>query len=232
MRIRTPLATALSLVVLSIIPRLAAAQTSTPPRSRYPFPPKPLPVEEEIALAVSAAPAEVSAHADVYVLRGTEFAKVRSGTNGCACMVARDLHEGSLYPLCFDQEGARTLMLREMRETSLRAGGLSEDEVRKQVAAAVSSGALPTATRPTLAYMMSPRQVLFSSSDSSGFRVGAWHPHIMMSKVGMSREQVGMAANSRYVVVQAGGEPGTLHELVVIVPVWSDGKPAPAPRVP
>lgn len=228
---RTILAAALGLVVVSTIPALVAAQTSSAPRSRYPFPPKPLPVEEEIALAVSAAPAEVSANADVHVLRGTEFTKVRSGTNGCACMVARDLHEGSLYPLCFDQEGARTLMLREMRETSLRASGLTEDEVKSRIAAEVSSGALPKATRPTLAYMMSPHQVLFSSSDSSGFRVGAWHPHIMMSKVGMSREQVGFTARSRYPVVQAGGEAGTLHELVVILPVWSDGKPAPAPRV-
>ena len=63
---------------------------------------------------MTAAPAEVSANADVYVLRGTKFEKAKTGTNGCACLVGRDLHEGSRYPICFDQEGARTTLFREM----------------------------------------------------------------------------------------------------------------------
>jgi hypothetical protein len=117
----------------------ANAQTA---QASYPVPPRQLPEAEEIALAVSAAPDEVSAKADVWVLRGGEFVKAREGTNGCACMLARDLHDGSRYPICFDQEGARTLLYREMMETSLRAKGLSEDQVRAAVKQATERGEL------------------------------------------------------------------------------------------
>ncbi len=79
----------------------------------------------------AAAPDEISSNADIYVLRGTEFVKARAGSNGCACMVGRDLHEGSRYPICFDQEDARTMLKREIMEASLRARGRSEDEVEK-----------------------------------------------------------------------------------------------------
>src|SRR5215208_1414392 len=144
------------LCALSII---TGAQATS---ARYPFAPRPLPEAEEIALAQSAAPAQVSSRADVYILRGMELVKARTGTNGCSCMVGRDLHEGSLYPICFDQEGSRTLLQREMMETSLRAQGLSEAEVKTRVTAAFANGQLSRPARPALAYMMSPKQVLFS----------------------------------------------------------------------
>jgi hypothetical protein len=137
-------------------------------------------------------------------------------------MVARDYHPGSLYPICFDQEGARTLMLREMREVSLRAQGVPESRIDVMVQAELTSGKLPGATKPALAYMMSPRQVLYSSPDSTGRRVGQWYPHVMMANVGITKEQLGLS--SRYLYLQAGGEAGSLHEFVVLTAVWSDGQ--------
>src|SRR5262245_40757226 len=89
----------LALLLLGVtIPSVLAAQST----SGYPVRPKPLPDEEEIALARSAAPPEISDRADVYVLRAEGAVKLRTGTNGAACIVTRDLHEGSLYPICFD----------------------------------------------------------------------------------------------------------------------------------
>jgi hypothetical protein len=227
--------TALSILSLTIgsllVPfefMILSAQSGA--QSRYPIPPTTLPEAEEIALALSAAPAEVSSRADVYVLRGSEYVKVRSGTNGCACMVSRDLHEASRYPMCFDQEAARSIMLGEMRAASLRARGLTEPEVKREVAAAIASGVIPRPSRPALAYMMSPQQVLFSTPDSSGRRIGAWHPHIMMAGVQTTPERLGLLADSRYPVIQSGTDDA-LHELVVLLPVWSDGSAAPTPRV-
>ena len=195
---------------------------------RYPVKPVSLPDAEEIALAMSAAPEEVSSNADIYALRGTKFEKIRPGTNGTACMVARDYHPGSLYPICFDQEGARTLMLREMREVSLRAEGVPESRIDSMVQQELASGKLPRATKTALAWMMSPRQVLFSTADSSGRRVGQWYPHVMMANVGISKEQLGLS--SRYVYLQAGGEAGSLHEFVVLTAVWSDGQTVQKPK--
>ena len=195
--------------------------------ARYPVKPVSLPDAEEIALAMSAAPEEVSSKADIFALRGTSFEKIRSGTNGSACMVARDYHPGSLYPICFDQEGTRSLMVREMREVSLRAQGIPESRIVTMVKEELASGKLPRASKAALAWMMSPRQVLYSSADSTGRRVGQWWPHVMMANVGISREQLGLS--SRYLYIQAGGEAGTLHEFVVLTAVWSDGsRPEPS----
>ena len=212
--------TGLILFVLTILGRVAEGQDGP----RYPVRPVSLADSLEIALAMSAAPGEVSSHADIYALRGTKFERIRSGTNGTACLVARDYHPGSLYPICFDQEGARTLMLREMREVSLRAEGVPETRIDSMVQQELASGKLPRATKTALAYMMSPRQVLFSTADSTGRRVGQWFPHVMMANVGISKEQLGLS--SRYLYLQAGGEAGSLHEFVILTAVWSDGKPA------
>jgi len=160
------------------------------------------------------------------VLRGTEFVKARAGTNGCACMVGRDLHEGSRYPICFDQEGARTMLFRELMEGSLRAKGKTETEVKALVDAAYRTGKLRLPTKSSVAYMMSPRQVLFSSPDADGLRVGAWSPHIMLLLPGVAPEQLGLAHDSKVDVIQIHDRGGSHSELIVKVPKWSDGSSA------
>jgi len=220
---------ALLLSVGTISPLQAQAQQAKP---AYPVVPRSLPDAEEIALAVSAAPDEVSSRADVYVLRGSEWVKARPGTNGCACLVARDLHEGSLYPICYDQEAARTTMYREMMEVSLRAKGKSEAEIERAVDAAYASGELKMPAKSSMAYMMSPRQVLFSSPKPEGVHVGAWSPHLMLMLPGVTTEQMGLAAKSKVDIIQLNDvRPGhTEHtELVVKVPTWADGRSASTP---
>src|SRR6185436_5004064 len=95
----------------------------------YPVKPVPLPDSVEIALAVSAAPPELSNQATVYAVRDGQVLTLRRGSNGSACVVARDLHGGSLYPICYNAEGARTVLARELLEVRLRSLGASEDSV-------------------------------------------------------------------------------------------------------
>jgi hypothetical protein len=138
----------------------------------------------------------------------------------------------SLYPMCFDEEAAKTSMLREIRETSLRAKGLSEEEVKRSVEAAMSSGELPTPRKPAVSYMMSPKQVLFSSPSGDGVRVGAWSPHLMVFVPGVTRQQLGLAAQSAIEVFSFSEERAGHPELIVKVPAWSDGTPVAAQRRP
>ena len=208
-------------LLLMLAPAVLAAQTT----SSYPSPPKSLGEDVEIALALTAAPSEITADADVYVLRGTEFVKAKSGTNGCACMVARDLHEGSRYPICFDREGAKTMLQREMMEGSLRAKGKSEEDVQRAVDAAYAKGELRLPTKAAVAYMMSPQQVLFSSAKLDGRRVGAWAPHLMLVLPGVTPDQLGLAHESKVDVIQIHDRGASHSELVVKVPKWSDGAP-------
>lgn len=209
---------------------LAAGAARIEAQQAYPAVPRSLPEAEEIVLARSAAPEQVSGAADIWVLRDNGYAKAVSGTNGCACIVTRDYHEGSRYPICFDQEGARTLLPRYVFEGNLRLQGVPDSVITRRADEAVARGELTAVSRPLLAYMMSPRQVLFSVPGPEGRRVGAWFPHIMMAGVGITPDQSGLARGYRW--IQTGGARGTLHEFVVLVPVWSDGTPAPAPQPP
>lgn len=208
---------------LAVIVGLVSVAPALPGQSEaYPERPRPLPEAEEIALATSAAPAEISARATLYVLRATGPARAREGTNGCTCMVSRDLHKGSLYPICFDQEATRTAFPRELMELRLRFEGKNETEVKSAVTAAYADGSLQHPARASVVYMMSSRQVLFSSPLPEGRRVGAWHPHLMIAMPNATEAQLGFGEGG-----SAGGlqlDHGGEAEAQLIVPVarWAD----------
>lgn len=131
----------------------------------------------EIALARSAAPTAISGNADVWVLRRGGHEKVVSGTSGVACIVQRD-HPRSLYPLCYDAEGARTILQIALREQRLREQGWTTDRINADVAAAIERGELEVPSRSAVAWMQSPRQVIYAGAD--GPRIGEWKPHVMI----------------------------------------------------
>ena len=96
-----------------------------------------VPRERQIALAESAAPAEVSSKATVYILGLKGDEKVREGTNGFSCFVGRHFvkpTETTVEPTCFDAEGSRTLLLVYLHGEELRSGGKSEADIKADVA--------------------------------------------------------------------------------------------------
>jgi hypothetical protein len=209
-------------MLVASVARLADAQS---PPSAYPTKPVPLPDSTEIALATSAAPAELSSNATVYAVRDGKVLTLRAGTNGSSCMVARDSHAGSLYPICYNPEGTRTVLKRELMQVRLRTLGVAEDSIDRAVAAAYRSGELETPKDVALAYMMSPQQVLFSNARKEGRRVGAWHPHLMLYVPGATPATFGLSDNGTGDPIQVGS-PGTPQaEVIVKLPKWADGKP-------
>jgi len=214
-------------VVLLLVTFAAAAGAQSAPNG-YPVKPVPLADSVEIALAVSAAPPELSNQATVYAVRDGQVLTLRRGSNGSACVVARDLHGGSLYPICYNAEGARTVLARELLEVRLRSLGASEDSVERAVAAGYASGQLEAPKSLAMAYMMSPRQVLFSSPRPDGRRVGAWHPHLMFFVPGATPSMFGLSSeDAEPISVSGSGTPRA--EVVVKVQKWSDGTPAAGP---
>src|SRR5271170_1229756 len=102
-----------------------------------------VPRERQIALAESAAPAEVSSKATVYILGPKGDEKVREGTNGFSCFVGRHFvkpTETSVEPACFDAEGSRTILIRRLRMEELRANGKSEAEIKADIANGYKDG--------------------------------------------------------------------------------------------
>ena len=215
--------------VAGLVLTCVAVAGAQPAPNGYPVKPVPLADSAEISLAVSAAPAELSELASVYAVRDGKVLTLRRGTNGAACMVARDLHGGSLYPICYNPEGARTVLKRELLEVRLRSLGIAEDSVKRAVTAAYANGELETPRAMALAYMMSPRQVLFSNPGPDGRRVGAWHPHLMFYVPGATPAMFGLKGeDGEPIALGSSGTPQA--EVIVKVPQWADGTPVTGKR--
>jgi hypothetical protein len=188
----------------------------------------PLSDSTEISLARSAAPPELADSAQVLAVHAGRVRVLHPGTSGSVCVVIRDFHPGSVYPICFNPEAARTSLQRELLQNRLRTLGVPEDSINRAVESATADGTLPAPRGFAVAYMMSPRQVLFSSPDADGVRVGAWHPHIMIYSPHTTRADIGLARPGPAAGVFSVGIPGTHHtEIIVKVPRWSDGTMGP-----
>ena len=136
--------------------------------------------DEEIAVALSAAPPSVAAHADVYVLTATGYDKAREGSNGYTCLVTRDhlrTHPDEMGPTCYDAEGTRTIVPRIIAEARMRIAGKSEQEIQRAVREGLKDGTYQVPRRAGIAYMLSPRAAgVFPGADT----VSPVEAHVMI----------------------------------------------------
>jgi hypothetical protein len=211
----------LALLTLLVVAGLVAAQAQT---AKYP------PVEQyltsqadEIALAKTAAPANISDHATIKVLTRSGFEVAQQGDNGSVCMVMRGFSAPTYTPaqfrnlvydptvrapICFTEPAARTVMPYYELRTKLGLQGKSPDEITEGVAAAYAHGELPKRDGVTFAYMWSARQNL-------GSGIGHWHPHVMIFAPYYDNSMVGgNAFGSPF--PQGSDDAGTPFSVVVI----------------
>jgi hypothetical protein len=190
---------------------------------------------DEIALARSAAPASVSADAEVLTLSGTGYRTAIKGTNGFVCLVERSWATGFAdpefwnpklrAPMCLNRAAARTVIPAYIERTGWVLAGVSISEMiaRTRDELAASRFRLPEAG--AMAYMMSKQGYL---NDAAGH----WHPHIMFYLA--NTEAAAWGANLKGSPVLADGstifgqegtpEPFTL--FFVPIAKWSDGTPS------
>ena len=172
-------------ILLSAAAILASAQGQTqyPPLSQYM-----MPQDAEIALARSAAPANVSDRATIKVLNESGFEVAIEGDNGFVCMVMRawsaptytpvaflDFVYYALLraPICFNPVAVETMMRYYELRTELGLQGKNPDEIADGIEAAYAKGELPRIETVSFAYMWSADQDL-------GPGIGHWHPHMMV----------------------------------------------------
>ena len=67
-----------------------------------------LPRDLETRLAVNALPPHLRDGAGIWALSETGYVKVKDAANPFTCIVSR--RGGNLYPVCFDEEGTRTIL--------------------------------------------------------------------------------------------------------------------------
>jgi hypothetical protein len=186
---------------------LAGQEVSGTPGPRLLLPPA-----EEIPLARSAAPSSVGKEARVWVFAAGKYMVADSGTSSVQCYVGRGWPK-ALEPQCFDEEGARTIMPIEMRQSEMLHQGIATDSVQRAIATGIASGKFRLPQRPAMSWMQSAAQVLY---DDDGSRVGAWKPHIMIYYPYLTTEGVGTGAN-RDIAAGIVVSPGSPMSNIMIV---------------
>jgi hypothetical protein len=149
---------------------------------------------KETALAESAAPAVVAKKAAVYVLRRGGFVRLREGSNGFTCFVARSVPE-EIEPICYlDTEHTGTLVAREFEEQKLREQGLSNSQVDAAIGKSYREGQLRAPQNFGLAHMLSPcNRVL----NGKGEIVGE-PPHLMFYAPYATNAQLGLPVSQSH----------------------------------
>jgi|ERR1700683_203922 hypothetical protein len=198
----------------------AAAQTQAPDTTNEKAYDASMPREQQIALALSAAPAEVSGNATVYILGPQGYEKVRQGTNGFSCIVGRSFAkptETTIAPMCYDAEGSRTLLLVSLRTEELRAAGKSEAEIKADIANGYKDGRFKAPAKPGFLYMMSSKNRL-GPDPKTGETVG-FPPHVMFYAPYMTAKDLGYSQQELDANPYMGlANPGEPDALIVVIP--------------
>lgn len=131
----------------------------------------------ESALALSAAPANISMSAAVYVLTEDGYELVRDGENDFSCIVARN-HPESLLPICYDKEGSETIMQTVIGTADLIVSGATDVELDEAISGGFESGEYSRPESTSLSYMLSAFN--YGYREESG-RMVNMRPHSMIS---------------------------------------------------
>lgn len=216
--------TALALLLSSV----ARAQTSPYPRMA-PLAQYQMTREAEIAMARSAAPASISADAEILVLGKTGYEVAAQGKNGFVCMVLRSFaaaidapefwNPKIRGPICLNAEGARAWLPHVRRKAEWALAGLSTEQMAERIKAALAGKEYPPFEPGAMSYMMSKDGYL---SDNGGH----WHPHLMWF-VAMTDAATWGANVPGSPVLESTDAPEQYSIFLVPVGKWSDGTVAP-----
>src|SRR5712664_1769137 len=209
------------LILLLVSMQAAAVRGQSPkypPLSEYMMTP-----DAEVALARSAAPENVSAHATVKILTASGYQIAAQGDNGFVCMVMRGLSAPTYTPaqfreivydptiraqICFTAPAARIVMPYYELRTKLAVEGKGPDQIAESVQAAYVKGDLPRRDGVSFAYMWSADQNL-------GSGIGHWHPHMMVFCPYYENSMVG-GNEFGSLLPQVSDDAGTPFTVVVI----------------
>lgn len=218
------------LVVATALPFAARAATSEGLPAIGPIAPYLMTDRQaEIALARTAAPPSIAAKADVLVLTAHGYETAVRGTNGFVCLVERSWNAAyndtefwnpkTRGPDCFNPPAVRTEIPQVLKQAQWALAGLSKQQIIEKTKAAVADHSFKPPEPGSFGFMLSKEGYLNHAH-------GPWSPHLMFF---VSPNQVASwgpnVANSPTLSVGRGPYESTL--IMVPVPTWSDGTPAP-----
>lgn len=208
--------TAAVIGTIAMSPTASPAQTAgTPYPERAPIEQYRMTDSAEIALARTAAPASISADAEILVLGATGYQRAVAGKSGFVCLVERswgaDAGAAEFWnpkvrsPVCFNLPAVRSVLKDYLARTRHLLSGDSRIKPLPNDVGAPQPGAM--------AYMLSRNGYL---GDDVG---GPWHPHVMFFESATPATTWGANVDGSP-VFKIGAHPTTFG---VVVARWSDG---------
>ena len=180
---------------------------------------------DEIAMARSAAPASVSADAEILSLGREGYETAVKGNNGFVCLVERSwanaFDSGEFWnpkmraPICFNLPAAKSVLPVYLQRTQWVLAGVPKDEMVARTRAAVANHTAPPPLPNSMSFMMS-KQGYLNDGDRH------WYAHIMFFL--SPTEGTSWGANLHGVPVFSDtNDLPPLTTFFVLVPKWSDG---------
>ncbi len=200
------------IVVSLLVPAALAAQQDAAP----PTPPTRLSRADEIRYAKSAAPADVSKNAKVWVLENGHYVVADQGTSGVACMVGRSTAT-AFEPQCGDAEADATVLSINRFRVEQRLAGRTQAEINAEVDSGMASGRFRSPKHPALVYMESSAQVL---TNAKGTAPSRFVPHVMIYYPFMKNSAMGIVASRSMDIPGVVQEDTPLSALIVVTRDW------------
>ncbi len=183
---------------------------------------------DEIAMARSAAPPSVSAHADVLVLTKTGYVVAVKGSNGWTCFVGRMWSAGfddpefwnwhGRGPACLNPPAVRSVLPQEIALTNWALAGDTREQIAKKAQAAYASHQFTDPAPDSFAFMLSKEGFLNDEV------AGPWHPHVMLF-VAYDQMATWAAGFDKSPIIAPPPNFRRYQPVTIMIPVhrWSDG---------
>src|SRR5262249_16778327 len=164
--------------------------------AQYPLLPRPLQGE----LALSAAPKPLREHATVWILEDRGYTIAQQGTNAFSCLVSR--RGGDLFPVCWDAEGARSLLTIDFDDAQLRLSGKSGAEIDEIVAQRFKSGQYRPPSRAGIAYILAPLR--YPLNEAGLVTRTPSNPHLMFYGPNLTDADIGGVRGAQVFINRVG----------------------------
>jgi hypothetical protein len=228
-------------LIVSVILALLFSITASAQNGEGPKKLEPLSRDLEIQLALSALPPHLRDNATVYVLNPDKgFEVARKGTNGFHALVARtgdDTFRGTwplreyrddiLYPISFDEAGAKAQMRVFFDAAEMQAKGTPPEELKKIIQERYKTRYYKAPERAGVSYMLSPILRTYVNPDENENIATANVPHVMNYAPNVSNDEIGAATPNpeqlRY-FSQHGRWPDTPYPFLILhgpMDTWS-----------
>lgn len=225
--------TTLSAVLAFVLGSCAVAYAQAPQAAPYP---KMAPIAAylmpsaaaEIASARSAAPASVSAHAQVLVLTKTGYVVAVKGSNGWVCWVERMWTAGfddpefwnphGYAPNCFNPPAVRSVLPQYLTITNWAIAGNTLAQIEQKAKAAYASHQFTDPAPGSFSFMLSRHAYLNDETK------GPWHPHVMLF-IAFDQLSTWAAGFDGSPIIAPPTNFRPYQPMCIFIPVhrWSDG---------